>query len=218
MDILASLVAVAILHWVVLVTPGANVLVVTQLAASGQRRAACFAGLGVTAVAVIWASLALFGVHAIFAAHPLLRLALQVAGGLYLCWLAVRLWRTGSGARPSASLPLSAPAAFRLGFLTNITNPKSALFFGSVFATALPGAPSTGLLLAIVALVLVNALVWHLFLALAFSHRRVQAAYARRRVGLTRVASAMVGAFGLRLLVSAVVDARGSPADGLGTK
>lgn len=47
---------------------------------------------------------------------------------------------------------------------------------------------------------LVNALAWHLFLSLAFSHPRVQAAYARRRDAFTRFASAAVAAFGLRLV------------------
>ena len=197
---LATLLAVSLLHWVVLVTPGANVLLVSQLAASGHRRAACFAALGVTAVAVVWSALAVLGVNAVFAAHPRLRLALQVAGGLYLCYVAVRLWRSGSGSVSRSSTALSGAAALRLGFLTNIMNPKSALFFGSVFATSLPAEPSSGLLFAVVALVFANALCWHMFLALAFSHHRVQAVYAQQRKWLTRLAAALVGAFGLRLL------------------
>lgn len=203
-----TLLAVAALHWVVLVTPGANVLVVTSLAASGSRASACFAALGVTVVAAVWSALAVLGVNAVFAAHPSLRLGLQIAGGLYLLYVALRLWRTGGGSSPTAGMRLSAMAAFRLGFLTNIMNPKSALFFGSVFATVLPAQPSPALLTATVLLVLFNALCWHLFLAFAFSHHRVQAAYARQRVALERIAGVLVGAFGFRLLVAAVGEAR----------
>jgi threonine efflux protein len=205
---LATLIAVALLHWVVLVTPGANVLVVSSLAASGSRKAACFAGLGVTVVAGIWSALAVLGVHAVFAAHPYLRIGLQVAGGLYLVYVALRLWSSGSGAAGAQRLQMSPVAAFRLGFLTNIMNPKSALFFGSVFATALPADPAGALLAAAVLLVIANALCWHLFLAIAFSNPRVQAAYARRRRVFSRVASVLVGAFGLRLLVAAASESR----------
>lgn len=95
-------------------------------------------------------------------------------------------------------------AAFRLGFLTNVLNP----FFGSVFATALPVEPTGTVLAAAVAVVLVNALVWHFFSALAFSQAKVQAAYARQRKALNRVASALVGAFGIRLLLSTLAEAR----------
>ncbi|RST47333.1 LysE family translocator [Variovorax sp. MHTC-1] len=198
---LSTLLTVAFLHWLVLVTPGANVLLVSQLAASGHRMSACFAGLGVTVVAVTWALLAILGVNAIFASLPKLRFALQVAGGIYLCYVAVRLWRAGASGKEGQSEPLVPWVAFRLGFLTNILNPKSALFFGSIFATALPHEPSASLLAAVTALVFVNALLWHTFLAMAFSHRRIQVTYIRNRRLLNRVAGALVGAFGLRLLV-----------------
>ena len=207
-NMLTTLLAVSLLHWITLITPGANVLVVSQLAAAGHRRAACFAAAGVTVVALLWSLLAVLGVNAIFAAHPSLRLALQFAGGLYLCYVAVRLFKSDAGVGSSYAQPLGDLAAFRVGFLTNIMNPKSALFFGSVFATALPSQPSTVLLCLVIALVFANALCWHLFLALAFSHQRVQATYARHRSRLSRVAGALVGAFGLRLLVSAVSEAR----------
>jgi threonine efflux protein len=197
---LTTLLSVAVLHWLVLVVPGANVLLVSQLGASGQRRDACYAALGVTLVAGLWALLAVLGVSAVFAVVPKLRFALQLAGGMYLCWIAVRLWRSGVAAPAQEGGQLARAAAFRLGFLTNVMNPKSALFFGSVFATALPHEPTPALLVAVVVLVMVNALIWHTFLAFAFSHPRMQAGYARQRRLLNRAAGAIVGAFGLRLL------------------
>lgn len=211
---LATLLSVAVLHWVILVNPGANVLLVSQLAAGGHRQAACFAALGVTFVAVIWAALAALGVHAVFVAHPHFRLALQLAGGMYLCYVAVRLWLSTHHAQADLPAGLSGWAAFRLGFLTNVLNPKSALFFGSVFTTALPPDASTGLVYAVLATVLANALAWHLFLALAFSHPRIQGAYARRRQAFTRFASAAVGAFGLRLLVATLGELRSAARGG----
>jgi threonine efflux protein len=204
----STLLAIALLHWVVLVTPGANVLVVSSLAANGSRAAACFAALGVTVVAAVWAGLAVLGVNAVFAAHPYLRLAIQIAGGIYLVHVAVRLWRASGTSSSTGAVQLSPLAAFRLGFLTNIMNPKSALFFGSVFATSLPPEPPASLLASAVALVLLNALCWHLLLAFAFSHPRVQAVYAHRRRLLSRIASVLVGVFGLRLLAAVLSEVR----------
>ena len=205
---LPTLLSIALLHWLVLITPGANVLLVSQLAASGHRRSALYASLGISFVTFIWALLAILGVNALFAAHPAARLALQIAGALYLGYVAVRLWRSGASASESVAVHLQAWAAFRLGFITNLLNPKSALFFGSVFATALPAEHSPGLLVASIALVFANALTWHTFLALAFSRPAVQSAYSRNRQLLNRLASGVVGAFGLRLLVSAVAEVR----------
>ena len=205
---LPTLLSIALLHWLVLVTPGANVLLVSQLAASGHRRAALYAGLGVSVVAVSWALLALLGINALFVALPQVRLALQIAGGFYLCYVAIRLWRSTSASPAEPLSSLNSWAAFRLGFLTNVLNPKSALFFGSVFAAALPVEHSLRLEIAAVSLVFANALIWHTFLALAFSRATVQASYARHRIALTRVAGAIVGAFGLRLVVAAAAEIR----------
>ena len=204
----STLISIALLHWIILVTPGANVLVVTSLAASGSRRAAFFAGLGVTTVAGIWSALAILGVGAVFAAHPPLRQALQVAGGLYLLYIALKLWRSGLPTDTGTAKQPSSMAAFRLGFLTNIMNPKSALFFGSVFATSMPEHPSPALLALAVAVVLVNAAVWHTLLAVAFSHRFVRTAYSRSQALIGRVAGALVGVFGARLLYSAAQEMR----------
>lgn len=205
---LSTLLTIALLHWIVLITPGANVLLVSQLAASGHRGSAVFAGLGVSVVALMWALLAILGVNALFAAQPAMRLGLQIAGSLYLIYIALRLWRSGGTAAPTENRPLAPWQSFRLGFLTNILNPKSALFFGSVFASALPGEPGIVLLAAAVLMVFVNALCWHALLALAFSSARVQAGYARQRALLNRVAGAAVGAMGLRLLVLTVRELR----------
>lgn len=78
-----------------------------------------------------------------------------------------------------------------------------------MFSTALPALPSTALLIAVVLLAFANALAWHLALAFAFSTRAVQAGYAWQRTLLNRVAALVIGAFGVRLLVSTVGELRG---------
>jgi threonine/homoserine/homoserine lactone efflux protein len=137
-----TLLTIWLLHVAAMMSPGANVLLVSQLAASDRARSARFAALGVTVGAAIWATSAVLGVNAVFHMFPGLRLGLQVAGGVYLLYVASRLWRSSDAPLQGKATSVSAPAAFRLGFLTNITNPKSALFFGSVFAASFPASPS----------------------------------------------------------------------------
>jgi len=195
---LSTFITIWLLHMAALLTPGANVLLVSHLAASGHRRSASYAALGVTVGAAIWSSAAVLGVSALFAAFPAARLILQVLGALYLLYVAVRLWR--SQASPAGSGELAIGRAFRAGLLTNLSNPKSALFFGSVFSAALPEHPSATVLVAAVALVVSNALCWHLLLAFLFSSKAVQAGYARQRGVFARLAGTVVGALGLSLL------------------
>ncbi|WP_431099454.1 LysE family transporter [Polaromonas aquatica] len=205
---LPILITIWFLHVAAMMSPGANVLLVSQLAASDRARSAVFAALGVTAGAAIWSVCAVLGVNAVFQVFPGLRLALQVAGGLYLLYVASRLWRSGAAALGNSGPTVSSLAAFRLGFLTNITNPKSALFFGSVFAASFPAEPSGVLQTAAVAMIVLNALCWHMLLAYLFSRERVRTAYSRTRNVANRVASVAVGTLGLGLLAASVREAR----------
>ena len=200
----STLIAIWFLHVAAMMSPGANMLLVSQLAASDRTRSARFAALGVTVGAAIWATCAVLGVNAVFQVFPGLRLGLQVAGGVYLLYVSSRLWRSSDAPLLDKSTSISAPAAFRLGFLTNITNPKSALFFGSVFAASFPANPSSLLQASAVVMIVLNALCWHTLLAYLFSRERVRAAYSRTRKAANRVASVAVGTLGLGLLVASL--------------
>ena len=203
------LLTIALLHWVVLLVPGVNFFLIGQLAASGQRSTACAAALGVTTVTLTWAILAILGIGIVFNAHPALRQAFQLAGGAYLGYLALKLWRAKATQVSQQPLKIGRWGAFRLGFVTNVLNPKTALFFGSVFASVLPANPSVFMIATAVALVYFNALVWHLFLALAFSHPPIQTAYGRHRNNFNKVSGALLGAFGTRLLWTTLQEFRG---------
>jgi len=205
---LASLAAIAVLHWVVLLIPGFNFVLIGQLAAGESRRAAMSAVAGMTTATLVWASLAVAGVGLIFTAHPSLRLAAQVVGGLYLLQLAYKLWRSGDVAASAAPPVMDSTQAFRVGFTTSALNPKIALFYGSVFVTSMPADPPAVLVLLAVLLVYANSVVWHSALALLLSRPGVQRAYLRHNRTLNRVSALLVGAYGARLLGAAVNEIR----------
>jgi len=123
---------------------------------------------------------------------------------VYLLYVAIRLWRSNGAASVGRASSVSSWAGFRLGFLTNITNPKVALFFGSVFAASFPAAPSPILQASVVAMVALNAVCWHVLLAYLFSRERVRAAYSRTRGVANRVASVIMGVLGLSVLVASL--------------
>jgi len=205
---LSTLLTIWFLHVAAMLSPGPNMLLVSQLAASDHRRNAVLAAWGVATAAVVWVSCAVLGVNAVFLAFPGLRLMLQVVGGLYLLYVASRLWRSTRATAASVVTPVSGWAAYRLGFLTNITNPKSALFFGSVFAASFPAAPSHLLQGVTVLMIVLNALCWHILLAHLFSRERVRLAYARSRNVANRVSAVALGTFGLSLLAVSLREAR----------
>jgi threonine efflux protein len=196
---LATFFTIWVLHLAAAVTPGPNILLVSHLAASTSRRTALYAASGIAFASVIWASGAALGVSALFAAFPRFRLALQLIGAGYLLYLAIRMWRSPQQ-QSSVVRTFNASRAFRVGTLTTLSNPKAALFYGGIFSTALPAHPTPGVVVAVVAMILVNALCWYCLLAYLFSHASVQASYDRKRRLFARASSAILGGLGAWLL------------------
>ncbi len=201
---LSPLLTVAALHTLVLVIPGPDVLLVSQTAVARSRRAALLAGAGVVSGIACWAALALLGIGVLFQNFAWIHGVIRVGGGLYLLYMAYTLWRSSFGTR-TASAPVQAPLgdlkAFRSGFLTNIANPKAAIFFGSVFSSVLPAHSSAGLKLGAFTVIVSLSLLWFALVALGMSTARLQAAYLRLRRTLDRVAGSLMAGFGALLLL-----------------
>ncbi|MFC5849046.1 LysE family transporter [Deinococcus petrolearius] len=204
------LLAVAALHLVVLVVPGPDVLLVSRAALARSRRAALLAGLGVCLGIACWAGLALLGINFLFAQFPWIHGVIKVAGGLYLLWMGLNLWRSAGHSEAEAGTQVLAHsdsarsdwASLRAGFLTNIANPKAAVFFGSVFSSVLGAHTAPGLKLAVFGVVVALSLAWFALVACGMSTRPVQAAYLRARKGIDRVAGTLMLGFGGLLLAS----------------
>ncbi|MCU0969597.1 MAG: LysE family translocator [Rubrivivax sp.] len=117
-------------------TPGVDFALTVGRTLAGGARAGLAAAGGIVAGCVVHALAAAFGLAALLALHPAAFAALQWAGAGYLAWLGVQMLRSasrrspatqaqGAGAGPGPSLR----AEFRTGLLTNVLNPKVALFF-----------------------------------------------------------------------------------------
>jgi RhtB (resistance to homoserine/threonine) family protein len=196
---LLSLVAVCIATSIV---PGPNNFMLMRFGMRHGRSIALASGFGATLSCVIWCALAALGLAALLAGAPWLYKLLRVGGGLYLIWFAIALWRTkAEAASPEAAGPaLRWWPAFWQGFAINMTNPKSVLFFASIFSAYV--GPDTPLWARIAAVVIciVTCLGWQIAMAWLFSTRRAASAYARAQRPLDRAAGAIMGAFGLSLL------------------
>lgn len=88
---ISTLARIWILHVAAMMSPGANVLLVSQLAASDDSANAMRAALGITVGAAIWSASAVLGGDAV-QRLPSLRLGPRW-WAVYLLWVASRLWR-----------------------------------------------------------------------------------------------------------------------------
>jgi threonine/homoserine/homoserine lactone efflux protein len=89
--------------------------------------------------------------------------------------------------------------------LTQLSNPKAAVFYGSIFAALLPASPSTWLLLVLPPSVFLVEAGWYAIVAMLFSSRRPRAIYVGAKGWIDRVAGAVMGALGVRLISESVI-------------
>ena len=131
---LAAFLAVSV---VVIVTPGQDTALTIRNAIAGGRRGGAFTALGVSVGQLVWALASAAGVAALLAASEPAFLAVKLAGAAYLLYLGLTALRDalrGHSAKlePAAAARLPAGAAFRQGLLSNLGNPKMAVFFTSL--------------------------------------------------------------------------------------
>ena len=196
---LASLFAVCLATSIV---PGPNNFMLMRFGMRHGRATALASGFGATLSCIVWCLLAALGLAALLAAAPWLYKTLRVGGGLYLVWFAIALWRSkpdGSNTTGEAT-PLGWQAAFWQGFVINMTNPKSILFFASIFSAYVGPNTPVWAHVAAVAICVTTCLGWQIAMAWLFSTRHAASAYARAQRPLDRAAGAIMGAFGVSLL------------------
>jgi threonine/homoserine/homoserine lactone efflux protein len=143
MTLLQSLVGFTLLAAVVTVTPGLDTVLVLRQALRSGRRPAFAAAAGICVGALVWGIAAAAGVAALFVASQVAYAALRWAGVvflLYLAWSYLRAAVSGGGAHTDfASGSVDTPReAFVKGMLTDLLNPKMAVFYLTVLPLFLP--------------------------------------------------------------------------------
>jgi threonine/homoserine/homoserine lactone efflux protein len=110
------------------ITPGPGIFYVLARSLAGGRREGILSSFGTFVGGLFHVLAAALGVSAILAASAMAFHTVKYAGAAYLVWLGIRMIRTrNAGTAVSASQP--AAGAFRQGILTEVLNPKTALFF-----------------------------------------------------------------------------------------
>ncbi|WP_454254965.1 LysE family translocator [Pseudomonas sp. Marseille-Q8238] len=140
-------------------TPGPNgLLALTHGALYGHRRTLWTVAGGVSGFVALIA-LSMFGISALLKASASALIVLKLAGGAYLIWLGIQLWRSPPIHMTTVTTAPLKPGQqlFRQGLLSAISNPKVILFYGAFLPQFLD--PKADLLLQFVVMALTFAIV-----------------------------------------------------------
>lgn len=185
-------------------SPGPSFVLVSRISVANSRLHGLAAAIGMGLGGACFAVLALAGLVTLLEQVEWLYLVLKCAGGLYLVYLGIAIWR-GAGepitiASEDGRGALAVSRALVLGLVTQISNPKTAVVYASIFAALMPQDPPMALMLALPPVIFVIEAGWYAIVAMAFSAPRSQRAYLGGKLWIDRLAGAVIGALGLRLI------------------
>ena len=152
--------------------PGPSFVIVARSAIGQSRLDGLASALGMGIGGILFASLALAGLYSVLQTVGWLYLGLKLAGGAYLLYMSYKIWRGASQpfALPGAVAARSGSArkSFWTGLATQMSNPKTAIWYGSIFAALLPQQPPAWVYFALPPLVFLVEFGWYAIVALCF--------------------------------------------------
>jgi len=203
--VLTTLAAFVGVSALVICTPGPDTALTIRHTLSGGRRNGIETAFGVALGQLVWTVAASAGLVALLRASEPVFHALKLAGAAYLAFLGLQslLAALGRERRARKTLPPAAgsPArhGFRQGILSNLGNPKMAVFFATLLPQFAPGGSASFLVLLALGLLFCSlTLGWlSLYATVLARTRRLFAGPARR--ALDAVTGLVLVALGLRL-------------------
>ncbi|KMK90661.1 LysE family translocator [Aeromonas dhakensis] len=189
--------------------PGPDSLLIMLRSGSQGWRAGSMAALGIGTGTMVHVLAAALGLSALLSASAELFVVIKLIGAVYLVYLGVSMFRLGGGspavAEGAVALPvLSYGRIFRQGLLTNVLNPKVALFFLAFVPQFIaPDAPQKALAFIVLGCIFnFNGMIWCHLLAFstAYASRKVRLP-ARLSTWLNRVMGGLFVGLGIKLAV-----------------
>lgn len=202
---LAGFTAAWAMHFLAAASPGPAILMAARTGVTQGMRTGIFMAVGLGLGALVWACAALFGLAMVFKAAPALLWTFKIAGGLFLCRMAWKMWKHADDPLEmpvTGHLPQTAFAALKLGVTTQLANPKPAIFFGAVFVGTVPPGTAPWVVVLLLLAVFLNEMVCNVTVARIFSFPAPRRTYLRFKSTIDRSFAGLLAVLGVKIAVT----------------
>jgi RhtB (resistance to homoserine/threonine) family protein len=203
MEYLPLIGTVALLNLLAAVSPGPDFVMVVRNSLCFSRRSGIFTSLGISMALgvhlVFWAA----GIGLIISKSIVLFSLIKYLGAGYLIYMGI-----GSILSKVSKLDikeerkgsdLMRSQAFRMGFLTNVLNPKVTMFFLSLFSFVIGNSTPVYVILTISAIIIGTAFTWFTIVSIFLAQQNVQRAFLKYEMTINRILGGFLILLGVRL-------------------
>lgn len=192
------------------ISPGPTFVLIARTSMGNSRGDAVIASIGIGFGGIIFALLALMGIHIILLTNPALYILFKIVASIYLLYIALLIWRScgqsidikGANAQKNSSFKRS----FLLGFFTQLSNPKAAIAYSTIFAALLPQHFNAWTYLILPICIFIVEAGWYLLVAFALSSPKPRASYLKSKEMIDKITASILSLLGAKLLVSVLED------------
>jgi RhtB (resistance to homoserine/threonine) family protein len=208
MDFLLPILTIAGIHLAAVASPGPNFFISAKHGLSYSRPTGLFTTAGVATGTLIHISLGFLGLSALVAQSIWLYTLLKYLGAIYLIYLGTRAllakqqqpdW---TRLQLSQVIPMSPERAYRIGILTCLTNPKSALYFFALFTSVISANTPFVVKVILVVLLPIISWLWYSIVAMSFSLRHFKQWYHRFYSWVEAIFGVLLIGLGLKIALS----------------
>lgn len=208
---MSLLLTICVLHFVAQLSPGPDILLIAKSAASTSRFNALKVIAGISLGIVLWVVLTLAGFTVLIEQLPWIQTVLMLVGGIFLAKMGWAMFNGGVQSYKNRHLPSERTAEtepakkyFMLGLLTNLSNPKTLIYFSSVFSLALSSAASSHIKLQLAVIIPLQTFITFSILMLLISHPKMKRIYQQSASYIDIVSGILFGIFALWLWYDAL--------------
>jgi RhtB (resistance to homoserine/threonine) family protein len=208
----STFITVALIGLLAVMSPGPDFLIVTRNSLLYSKRIGLATALGIAVGNIWWIAASVLGISLIISQTVILFNILKWVGALYLIYLGVKSLLAKKRSLPQSSQvadvqkesttpeqSLTATKAFMTGVLTNVLNPKCAMFFVSFFSIVITPDTSPLLQWAYGLEIMVIAVCWFSLVATVLSIQKVKSLFEGFSHWLDRVTGAILIALGIKV-------------------
>jgi threonine/homoserine/homoserine lactone efflux protein len=204
MDIFVSLLAIVAAILLGAMSPGPSFVLVVRTAVASKRNTAIASALGMGVGGIVFATAAVLGLHVVLSTVPALYFMIKIAGAGYLLYVAAVLWKVANDPLPVESAgPRSGEnwrRSFSVGLATQLSNPKTAVVYASIFTAFLSADRPTWFSAVLIPCVFIVEFGWYALVAAIFSSEIPRRNYLRGKRWVDRAAGAVMALLALRLV------------------
>lgn len=206
MEYLPLIGTVALLNLLAAISPGPDFVVTVRNSLCYSQRAGIFTALGISLALCVHLFYCAAGIGYIISTSVVLFSILKLLGAAYLIYLGVSSF-IAKGSRidlteERTGTDLTRLKAFRIGFLTNVLNPKATLFFLSLFTLVIGNSTPIYIILTISAIIILTAFTWFTIVSIFLAQQNVQRVFLKYEKIINRTLGGFLVFLGIKIILT----------------